>query len=79
MAYKIYQVFNTATDAYLEYVNNFLSKEVFTDYYELDESEVDNLFLAAQETKELGSSWVTLDYHFNKLNNEEYSEKNIHW
>lgn len=79
MAYKIYQVFNTATDAYLEYVNNFLSKEVFTDYYELDESEVDNLFLAAQETKELESSWVALDYHFNKLNNEEYSEKNIHW
>lgn len=79
MAKKIYQVFNTATDAYLEYLNNFLSKDVFTDFFELDETEVDNLFIAAKETRDEGGSWSMLDYHFNKLNNKDYSEKNIHW
>ena len=60
---KILDVFNTATDAYLEYVNNFLTKEKFTEFFDLEEEEVDNLFYAAQETKENELSWVCLDYY----------------
>lgn len=76
---KILEVFQTATDAYLEYMNNFLTKERFTEYFNLDEKEVDNLFYAAQEVKENELVWVTLDYYFNKHNNKNYSEKKIHW
>ena len=43
---KIYEVFNTAVDAYLEYVNNFLTKEKFTEFFNLDELEVERLFSA---------------------------------
>lgn len=76
---KILQVFNTATDAYLEYVNNFLTREKFAEFFELNEKEVDNLFFAAQEAKEQGISWICIDYYFNRLSNKKYSEKNIHW
>ena len=79
MAKKIYEVFQTATDAYLEYVNNFVTKERFTEFFNLDEKEVDNLFYAAKDVINNEQSWVTLDYYFNKLNNKNYSEKNIHW
>lgn len=76
---KILDVFNTATDAYLEYVNNFLTKEKFTEFFDLEEEEVDNLFYAAQETKENELPWVCLDYYFNRLTNKKYSEKEVHW
>ena len=79
MAKKIYQVFQTATDAYLEYVNNFLTKERFTEYFNLDELEVDRLFDAAKQTKEYDQSLVCLDYFFQKMNNQMYSETDIHW
>lgn len=79
MAKKIYEVFQTATDAYLEYVNSFLTKERFTEFFNLDEKEVDNLFYAVKDVREHEMFWVTLDYYFNKLNNQNYSEKNIHW
>ena len=79
MAKKIYEVFQTATDAYLEYVNNFLTKERFTEFFNLDEKEVDNLFYAAKDVINNETSWVALDYYFNKLNNQNYSEKKIHW
>ena len=76
---KIYQVFNTACDAYLEYVNNFLTKERFTEFFELDELEVDRLFSAAKDAKENGLPWISIDYWFQKMNNRNYSEKKIHW
>lgn len=79
MAKKIYEVFQTATDAYLEYVNSFLTKERFTELFNLDEKEVDNLFYAVKYVREHEMFLVTLDYYFNKLNNQNYSEKNIHW
>ena len=79
MAKKIYDVFQTATDAYLEYFNNFITKEGFAEFFDLDEKEVDNLFYAVKDVRENETSWVALDYYFNKLNNKKYSEKKIHW
>lgn len=76
---KVYQVFNTATDAYLEYVNNFLAKEKFTEFFYLDELEVDILFAAAMEVKHQGQEWNAIDYYFQKWNNKKYTEKKIHW
>lgn len=76
---KILQVFNTYTDAYLEYVNNFLTKERFADFFNLDETEVDNLFYAVTECKNNESQWVCLDYYYNRSYNKKYSEKKIHW
>lgn len=79
MKKKIYQVFNTATDAYLEYVNNFLTKERFTEFFGLDELEVERLFDAAGEASENELRWFSIDYYFQKMNNRKYSEKKIHW
>ena len=76
---KIYEVFQTATDAYLEYANNFITREAFTEFFNLDEDEVDSLFYAAKEATEDEISWVALDYYFNKHNNKKYTEKKIHW
>lgn len=76
---KIYQVFNTATDAYLEYVNNFISRQKFADFFNLEELEVARLFEAAREVKENNLHWVAIDYYFQKKNNRKYSEKKIHW
>ena len=76
---KILQVFNTATDAYLEYMNNFITREAFTDFFELDETEVERLFEAVKEVKSGNGQWLSIDYYFTKATNTEYSEKNIHW
>lgn len=79
MKKKIYQVFNTATDAYLEYVNNFVTKERFIEFFSLDELEADRLFDAAREVKENELHWFAIDYYFQKMNNRKYSEKKIRW
>ena len=79
MKKKIYQVFNTATDAYLEYVNNFVTKERFIEFFSLDKLEADRLFDAAGEVKENELHWFAIDYYFQKMNNRKYSEKKIHW
>ena len=76
---KVYQVFNTATDAYLEYVNNFLTKERFAEFFYLDELEVERLFDAAKDVKENNLHWFAIDYYFQKMNNKNYTEKKIHW
>lgn len=76
---KVYQVFNTATDAYLEYVNNFLTKERFAEFFYLDELEVERLFDAAKDVKENNLHWFAIDYYFQKMNNKKYTEKKIHW
>ena len=76
---KIYEVFNTAVDAYLEYVNNFLTKERFTEYFNLDELEVERLFSARADQRNNEQPWFAIDYYFQKMNNRKYSEKNIHW
>lgn len=76
---KILDVFNTATDAYLEFRNNFLTKECFTKWFDLNEKEVDILFDAANEARDSRDSYRVIDYFFTKKVNEDYAEKDIHW
>lgn len=76
---KIYDVFQTAADAYLEYRNNFLTRERFMEHFDLDEKEVKELFYAVQEMRELNIPWMCLDYYFMRRTNKKYSEKKIHW
>ena len=76
---KILDVFNTATDAYLEFRNNFGTKECFTEWFDFDEKEVNILFEVANEVRESDNSWRTIDYFFTKKVNEDYAEKEIHW
>lgn len=76
---KILQVFRTATDAYLEYVNNFMTKEFFTEFFNLDETEVDNLFKAYKKVSDKDGICSEIDHEFQILTNSDYSEKSIAW
>lgn len=78
MAKKILEVFNTATDAYLEYKNKFITKEKFTEFYDLDEDEVEALFKARKCLME-GDTWMCIDYYFQKDINKNYTERTIHY
>lgn len=79
MKKRILDVFNTYADAYLEYVNEFISMNAFIEHYELDKTEVDILFEAAKDVKAENMKWLAIDYFFNKRVNCNYSEKNIHF
>lgn len=76
---KILQVFRTATDAYLEFKNNFITREAFVEFFNLDEKEVDNLFAAAKAVKDSQGVYLEIDHYFQILNNKDYSEKSIKW
>lgn len=76
---KILQVFRTATDAYLEYANNFVTKESFAEFFNLDETEVDNLFKAYKKVRDKEGIYSEMDYEFQILTNSDYSEKSIAW
>lgn len=76
---KILQVFRTATDAYLEFMNNFITREAFVEFFNLDEKEVDNLFAAAKAVKDSQGVYLEIDHYFQILNNKDYSEKSIKW
>ena len=77
---KILDVFQTACDAYLEFLNNFLTREEFTYFYDLDEKEVDELFKAKNDMENANPllPWICLDYYFTKRINKDYAEKDIH-
>lgn len=80
MAKKILEVFNTATDAYLEYLNEFVSQDSFADFYNLDKEEVETLFAARRELDYNDPlPFCCIDYHFNKLTNKNYQETEIHY
>lgn len=76
---KIYQVFNTAFDAYWEYRMHYLARESFADAFELDELEVDRLLSAAKDVEYNGLTYFTIDYYFQMANNRKYIHKEIHW
>lgn len=76
---KILQVFRTATDAYLEFKNNFITREAFVEFFNLDGKEVDNLFAAAKAVKDSQGVYLEIDHYFQVMNNKDYSEKNIRW
>ncbi|MBQ2395419.1 MAG: hypothetical protein II304_00065 [Bacteroidales bacterium] len=73
---KILQVFRTYTDAYLEYVNNWLDYNKWANWYEIDYAESQKLLDAVNEMRKSGKdgSWSELDYFYNVVNNNEYTE-----
>lgn len=73
---KILQVFRTYTDAYLEYVNNWVDYDRWTNWYEIDYAESQKLLDAVNEMRKSGKdgSWSELDYFYNVVNNNEYTE-----
>lgn len=73
---KILQVFRTYTDAYLEYVNNWLDYNKWANWYEIDYAESQKLLDAVNEMRKRGKdgSWSELDYFYNVVNNNEYTE-----
>lgn len=73
---KILQVFRTYTDAYLEYVNNWVDYDRWAEWYEIDYAERAKLLAAVKELRKSGKegSWRELDYFYNVVNNKEYTE-----
>lgn len=73
---KILQVFRTYTDAYLEYVNNWVDYDRWAEWYEIDYAERQKLLDAVNEMRKSGKdgSWSELDYFYNVVNNYEYTE-----
>jgi hypothetical protein len=75
---KILEVFQTYCDAYLEYLNNFITAEAFESFYNLDPNEVNSLLVAARATRSEGGSYREIDWSMNRTTNTKYTEKNIH-
>lgn len=73
---KILEVFRTYTDAYLEYVNNWLDYDKWVNWYEIDYAESQKLLNAVNEMRRRGKDgrWSELDYFYNVVNNNEYTE-----
>lgn len=76
---KILEVFRTYTDAYLEYVNNWINIGNFAEFYGFSEMETQRLLDAVKLMREnnIDGRWVELDYYYNKLHNRDCSEPNI--
>lgn len=73
---KILEVFRTYTDAYLEYVNNWLDYDKWANWYEIDYAESQKLLDAVNEMRKSGKDgcWSELDYFYNVVNNKKYTE-----
>lgn len=72
---KILEVFRTYCDAYLEFLNNFLSGSCFCECYELDEKEFIYLLKAVAEVKKHNGRYCEIDYYYNSITNSGYSER----
>ena len=72
---KILEVFRTYTDAYLEYVNNWINYDDFVECYELDSIESSMLLDAVTEMKKHEGKWIELDYYYNVVSNKNYKQK----
>ena len=73
---KILEVFRTYTDAYLDYINNWLDYNKWAEYLGLSFTESQTLRMAVKEMRKDGreGSWIELDYYYNVVNNKDYSE-----
>ena len=73
---KILQVFRTYTDAYLDYVNNWLDYNKWAEYYGFSFTESQTLLNAVNEMRKEGieGTWMELDFYYNKINNKDYTE-----
>lgn len=77
MEKKILEVFRTACDAYVEYLNNFLTLTFFAKYYNLERDDVNTLYKAAQMTNENNGTYKEIDYYYQKLTNKGEIEEII--
>lgn len=71
----ILSVFRTYTDAYLEYVNNWISIESYCGFYSISEVDIRMLLRAVSELRGNGGEWSELDYYYNLIWNTDYTEK----
>lgn len=72
---KILDVFRTYCDAYLEYVNNFITVEKFVSYYDLNDTEVNQLMIAARAVRHEGGTYREIDWSMNRTTNTKFTEK----
>lgn len=75
---KILEVFRTYTDAYLDYVNNWLDYNNWAEYYGFSFTESQTLLNAVNEMRKFNRDgfWAELDYYYNVANNKGYTEIN---
>ena len=73
---KILEVFRTYTDAYLDYINNWLDYNNWAKHYGFTFTESQTLLNAVNEMRkdDRESPWMVLDYYYNVVNNKDYSE-----
>ena len=61
---KILSVFKTYCDAYLCYMNDFITMQGFIEYFNFSEKEVETMFNARQKIGK-DETWRCLDYYVN--------------
>lgn len=71
---KILEVFRTYTDAYLDYLNNWLNYHNWVEYYGFSFAESQSLLNAVDEMRKDNGKWRELDYYYNVVTNKEYTE-----
>lgn len=73
----ILEVFRTYTDAYLEYVNNWISYDTWAEFYGFDQNERKRLLSAVNlmKSQDFECRWTELDHYYHIANNNEYTEK----
>jgi len=74
MAHKILEVFRTYCDAYLTYLNEFISVDAFESFYDLDANEVNALMIAARATRHEEGTFREIDWSMNRTINTTYTE-----
>lgn len=76
---KILDVFRTYCDAYLTYLNEFITVDAFVSYYDLDENEVNALRVAALAVRHEGGTYREIDWSMNRTVNVSFTEKDKQW
>ena len=76
---KILSVFRTYCDAYLTYLNEFITVDAFESFYDLDPNEVNALMVAAKATRAEGGTYREIDWSMNRTINTKYTEKGKEW
>lgn len=76
---KILDVFRTYCDAYLTYLNEFITVEAFESYYDLDPNEVNALMVAARAVRNENGTYREIDWSMNRTINTKFTEKEKQW
>lgn len=76
---KLLDVFRTYCDAYLTYLNEFVTVDAFVSFYDLDEDEFNTLRVAYLSVRARGGTYREIDWEMNCLVNTNYTEKDKQW